>query len=83
MKGGDRFSQILYHSQKWIYLKSLLLKKGERRAEYLQKEAKDDKSYNLSRCTYVEVQEWLKETDVVIRSWGVLRSMGKRCHVLH
>ena len=35
--------------------------------EYEEKaEVKEEKIYNLFRCGYLEVREWLKETDIVI-----------------
>ena len=39
--------------------------------EYAEKkEVKEEKIYNLFRCGYLEVREWLKETDIVIIPLG-------------
>jgi creatinine amidohydrolase len=46
-----------------------------------QKEVKTEKIYNLFRCTYIEVREWLKETDVVIIPLGSTEQHGKHCPV--
>ncbi len=46
-----------------------------------QKEVKTDKIYNLFRCTYVEVREWLKETDVVLIPVGSTEQHGLHCPV--
>ena len=35
-----------------------------------KKEVKEEKIYNLFRCGYLEVREWLKETDIVIIPLG-------------
>lgn len=46
-----------------------------------QKEVKTEKIYNLFRCTYVNVRNWLKETDVVIIPLGSTEQHGKHCPV--
>lgn len=46
-----------------------------------QKEVKTEKIYNLFRCTYVDVRNWLKETDVVIIPLGSTEQHGKHCPV--
>ena len=46
-----------------------------------QKEVKTEKIYNLFRCTYIEVREWLKETDVVIIPLGSTEQHGEHCPV--
>ncbi|HOI17963.1 MAG TPA: creatininase family protein, partial [Geobacteraceae bacterium] len=49
--------------------------------EWKEQEVKKEKIYNLFRCTYVEVREWLKETDIVIIPLGSTEQHGKHCPV--
>ncbi len=44
-------------------------------------DVKEEKIYNLFRCTYVEVREWLKETDVVLIPIGSTEQHGPHCPV--
>jgi hypothetical protein len=41
-----------------------------------KKEVKEGKIYNLFRCGYLEVREWLKETDIVIIPLGSMEQRG-------
>ena len=50
--------------------------------EYEEKnEVKEEKIYNLFRCGYMEVREWLKETDIVIIPLGSTEQHGRHCPV--
>lgn len=46
-----------------------------------KKEIKEGKIYNLYRCGYLEVREWLKETDLVIIPLGSMEQHGRHCPV--
>ena len=46
-----------------------------------KKEVKEEKIYNLFRCGYLEVREWLKETDIVIIPLGSTEQHGRHCPV--
>jgi creatinine amidohydrolase len=40
-----------------------------------------EKIYNLFHCGYLEVREWLKETDIVIIPLGSMEQHGRHCPV--
>jgi len=42
-----------------------------------KKEIKKEKVYNLYRCGYMEVREWLKETDIVLIPLGSMEQHSK------
>jgi creatinine amidohydrolase len=46
-----------------------------------KKEVKKEKIYNLFRCGYLEVREWLKETDVVLIPLGSTEQHGRHLPV--
>jgi len=46
-----------------------------------KKEVKEEKIYNLFRCGYLEVREWLKETDIVLIPLGSTEQHGRHCPV--
>ena len=46
-----------------------------------QEQIKEEKIYNLFRCGYLDVREWLKETDVVLILLGSTEQHGRHCPV--
>jgi hypothetical protein len=46
-----------------------------------KKEVKEEKIYNLFRCGYLDVREWLKETDIVLIPLGSTEQHGRHCPV--
>ncbi len=50
--------------------------------EYVEKkEVKKEKIYNLFRCGYLDVREWLEETDVVLIPLGSTEQHGRHLPV--
>ena len=70
-------------AQRSIKKKQIPNKKPDKKAKTKtpKKKGGEDRIYNLYHCGYLEVREWLKETDIVLVPLGSCEQHGRHLPV--